>query len=73
MFLDLAREDISDLVRRIRERAPISDEEVQKRIKSMEKEMAYSKYYDHVVVSHAGEIERLVSDTEKVIVKECEE
>ena len=60
-------ESVEQLVKRIKARAPISEEEVQKRITSMENEMAYAPYYDHKVTSHEGEIERMVEDAEKVI------
>lgn len=57
------------LVKRIKDRAPISEDEVQKRITSMEKELTHAKYYDHVITSHDGEIERLIKDAEVIMEK----
>ncbi len=60
-------EDVTNLVERIRDRAPISDEEVEKRIKSMKKELEYAPHYDHIITSHDNQIERLVADAEAII------
>ncbi len=60
-------EDIDALVRRIRERAPISDEDVERRIVSMKNELALADNYDFDVISVEGEIEKMVQDTEAVI------
>ncbi len=66
IFLQPA-ESVEDLIDRIRKRAPISDEEVEKRVESMKKELEYAKYYDHTIISVEGEIEKLVADAEEVI------
>lgn len=66
IFLQPA-EDVAHLIKRIKDRAPISEEEIQKRIKSMKKELASSKYYDYIITSFEGEIEALVKAAEAII------
>lgn len=63
-------EDLDTLVRRIKERAPISVEELQKRINSMEKELELSNIYDYQVFSEDGKLEKLFSDTKAIIDQE---
>jgi len=60
-------ESVADLIERIRDRAPISDAEVSKRVKSMERELDCAKFYDFEIISEAGKIEKLVADAEKLI------
>lgn len=60
-------EGVESLIDRIRARAPISDEDVKKRVSSMKKELEKSDIYDHVIVSRFGEIDRLVSEAEAII------
>lgn len=69
LFLKPA-EGVDILVQRIQERAPISEEELQHRIHSMKQEIAQENLYDHTVLSHHGEIDRMVEDVEKVIAQE---
>lgn len=64
-------EDEVDLVRRIRERAPITDDEVAQRVESMRREIEQNKHYDHQVISYAGEQERLYEDVLAVIRSIC--
>ncbi len=58
---------IETLVRRIRDRAPITESELSLRIESMQKEFDMEKMYDHVVISTDGEIEKMVEDAELII------
>ncbi|MCF7831012.1 guanylate kinase [Candidatus Gracilibacteria bacterium] len=58
---------IDTLVERIRDRAPITETELARRIESMQKEFAMEKMYDHTVISTDGEIEQMVEDAEKII------
>ena len=62
-------EDVEDLVDRIRKRAPISDEEVTKRVISMKKEISKKDIYEHIIISVGGEIEKLITDAENIIFK----
>lgn len=63
-------EDIETLVRRIKERAPITDEELEKRIASMEKELAMADIYDYQIFSEDGNLDKLFSDAEAIIRQE---
>ncbi len=63
-------EDIQTLVRRIKERAPISDQELEKRIKSMEKELELADIYDYQIFSEDGQLKKLFSDAESIINQE---
>jgi guanylate kinase len=63
-------EPLDALVQRIRERAPISDEEVEKRIKSMEQELSKVDLYHHVVLSRGGDITTLIQNVEHIIAEE---
>ena len=65
----MPHEDVPSLVHRIRARAPITDEEVKERIKSMEQELKYSEFYDHILVSEEGKIDQLIVNGEKLIAK----
>ena len=63
-------ESVAQLVERIKERAPISDEDLQERIISMENELKKSEIYDYTIISKEGKIERLIADAEKIIKEE---
>ncbi|MCK5460726.1 guanylate kinase [Candidatus Gracilibacteria bacterium] len=60
-------EKVESLIERIRARAPISDDEIKKRVLSMKKELKKAGIYDHIIISKFGEINRLVSETEAII------
>jgi len=55
------------LIQRIKDRAPISDEELKRRIASMEKEMTYSKLCDYKVINREGKLEEAVGEVEKML------
>jgi guanylate kinase len=61
---------IETLIQRIRDRAPITDIELAKRLESMKKELAQEKYYDYTVVSEHGEIDQMTHDTEEIILSQ---
>ncbi len=63
---------IETLIRRIRDRAPITESELALRIESMQKEFSMEKKYDYTVVSTDGEIEKMVEDAEAIIEKTIE-
>jgi len=63
-------EDLDTLVRRIKERAPISDEELTKRMTSMEKELALADIYDYQIFSEDRNLEKLFADAEAIITQE---
>jgi guanylate kinase len=63
-------EDLDTLVRRIKKRAPITDQELGKRMASMEKELALADIYDYQVFSEDGNLKKLFNDTEAIITQE---
>jgi len=53
------------LIERITERAPISDEELKRRIASMEKEMTYAELCDHQVINAQDKLDEAVAEIEQ--------
>ena len=62
-------ENTEQLIRRIQNRAPISDDELQRRVESMEKELAYAKACTHNVINHEGKLEETIEEVEGLIVR----
>jgi guanylate kinase len=60
-------EDRAQLIARITKRAPISAEELERRIASMDQELTYAKLCDAQVVNREGRIEETIREVEKVI------
>ena len=60
-------EDLDILIRRIRERAPISEEELAHRMDSLKAETDKAYLYDHQVTSHEDGIEEMIAEIEKII------
>lgn len=58
---------VEELVKRITERAPISDEELAHRVKSMKNEFAHVKLYDNIVFSRENKIEEMIVEVEGII------
>ncbi len=67
IFINPPPEGIPELIKRIQGRAPISDEELKKRIASMENELKYASHYDYFIESLAGEIDKMTKDVEAII------
>jgi len=65
-------EGLETLVRRIKERAPITEEELEKRKISMGKELKLAEIYDYRIDSYDKDLERLFADVEKIIAGELE-
>ncbi len=63
-------EDLDTLVRRIKKRAPISDDELAKRMTSMEKELALADIYDYQIFSEDRNLEKLFTDAQAIIAQE---
>ncbi|MEK7137613.1 MAG: guanylate kinase [Patescibacteria group bacterium] len=61
-------ESKEQLIARIRKRAPINEEELQKRIASMERELAYAPLCEQIIVNREGKIAEAVEGMEKIIV-----
>ena len=57
------------LVARIRQRSPIGDEELKRRIASMEKELSYAVLCDARVTNREGELPETVAEVERRILR----
>ncbi len=60
-------ENTEQLVRRIQKRAPISDDELKRRIASMDKELAFADGCTHKVINVDGQLEKTITDVEQLI------
>ncbi len=60
-------ENTEQLVKRIQNRAPISADELQRRVASMEKELAFADGCTHKVINKDGELEKTIADVEQLI------
>lgn len=61
-------ENTEQLIRRIQERAPISDDELQRRIESMEKEFLYADQCTNKVVNREGKLDETINEVEGLII-----
>ncbi|MBU0459026.1 hypothetical protein KJ652_01550 [Patescibacteria group bacterium] len=55
------------LIERIKDRAPISDQELSRRINSMDMELGYSKKCDHKVYNKQGKLDEAISGIEEIL------
>ena len=60
-------ESKEQLIVRITKRAPIADDELHRRIASMEKELTYAKLCDHQIVNQEGKLSETIEEVEKSI------
>lgn len=60
-------ESKEQLIERIRNRAPISEEELQRRIASMEQELSYATRCSHRIVNREGALEETIQEVEQII------
>lgn len=60
-------ENTEQLIRRIQNRAPISEDELQRRIESMDTELAYADGCTHKVINHEGKLEETIEEVERLI------
>lgn len=60
-------EDKDQLLKHITERAPISEQELERRAASMEKELSYAQECDHQIINREGELEATIEEVEKVL------
>ena len=58
---------VEQLIARIHKRAPMSDEELKRRIVSMEKEFEYAHMYDHQIYSVENKIPEMIEEVEGII------
>jgi guanylate kinase len=60
-------ENTKQLIRRIQKRAPISEDELQRRVASMEKEFVYADRCTNKVINREGELEKTIEEVEMLI------
>lgn len=60
-------ESREQLIGHIRKRAPIADDELQRRIASMDKELAYATHADHAVKNLEGKIDDTIAEVERLL------
>lgn len=56
-----------ELINRILRRGPMSEEEIQRRMDSMKRELKASEEYDYILVSRENKLDQLKSDAEGII------
>lgn len=66
IFIRPEGDNLDQLVERIQARAPISDEEVSKRVESMKKELDSAHIYDHQIISQDRQTEKLYREVEAI-------
>jgi guanylate kinase len=71
IFIDLG--DENELEERIRNRAEMSEDEFEKRMESMKKEMAMKELCNYSVKNPFGKLNECVSDVEKIILDEIKD
>lgn len=62
-------ENTEQLIRRIQNRAPISDEELERRVESMDKELLYADQCTNKVINHEGKLEETIEEVESLILE----
>lgn len=60
-------ENTEQLIRRIQNRAPISEDELQRRIESMDTELSYADGCTHKVINCEGKLDETIEEVEKLI------
>jgi len=60
-------ENTEQLIRRIQNRAPISDDELQRRVESMDKELDYANDCTHKVSNREGRLDETIGEVEGLI------
>lgn len=60
-------ESKEQLITHITKRAPMSDDEMKRRLQSMEKELAYADHCSATVVNHEGKMDETIAAVEKLI------
>lgn len=61
-----------ELIDRILKRAPMPEEEIERRMVSTRKELAKSGEYDYVLLSRENQLDRLLSEAEEIIAAELQ-
>ncbi len=60
-------ENTEQLITRIKNRAPINDDELSRRIESMKQELTHADLCDHVIVNKQGQLKSTIESVEKAI------
>lgn len=60
-------EDVSQLIARITKRAPISDDELKRRMESMNDELAKASLTDHQIANRQGKLKETIGEVENAI------
>lgn len=60
-------ESVDQLISRIKKRAPIGDEELGRRVASVEEEMGYAKLCDHQIVNAEGKLLEAINSVENAV------
>ena len=60
-------ESKEQLIKHITKRAPMEQEELTRRLKSMEKELAYAELCDHAVKNFEGKMEETIAEVESLL------
>jgi len=58
---------VTELIQRIQKRAPISKQELERRVQSMSEEFRQAHLYDEVIYSEDGKFEQMIADAESII------
>lgn len=67
IFIRPEGDNLEQLVERIQARAPISDQEIAKRVESMKRELDLAHIYDHQIISQDKQTEKLYSEVEAIV------
>ncbi len=60
-------ESKEQLIQHITKRAPIETEELQRRVSSMERELAYAEHCDAKIINKEGKLEEALKEVEKIV------
>ncbi len=60
-------ESKEQLIKHITKRAPMEQEELRRRLKSMEKELTYAKLSDHSVTNKEGKMDEAIAEVERIV------
>jgi len=63
-------ENKEQLMERIQKRAPISEDELQRRLHSVDKELKYADHCTSIVMNRDGKLEDTIKEVEKLILEQ---
>ncbi|TSC78579.1 MAG: guanylate kinase [Candidatus Peregrinibacteria bacterium Gr01-1014_25] len=65
--LFLLPESVDQLIAHITKRAPMEQEELKRRLRSMERELGYAEFCTHRITSHEGKLDDVVREAAEII------